>query len=303
MLVNAKVLNGLFVNFLTLFNKAFDETPAVWSKIAMHVMSKSKANDYGWISAFPMMREWIGEKYYKVLEAFSYTIFNKPYEATVVVKRDDIDDDELGIYGPMAKETGLAAKEWPDELVLPLVSKGFTTQGFDGQYFFDTDHPLTEDTVYSNKGTKKLKAGTLAEVEASFGAAMLVMKTLKSPEGRSLNLKPDLLLVPPALETVANLIVKTEKFNNGEPNPYKDSVEVLSDNRLTSATAWFLLVTKRAIKPFIFQERKKPVFVQQTDPESTGVFDKAEFKFGVESRGNAGYGLPQLAYGSDGTVE
>ena len=302
MIVNAVNLKGMFVNLLTLFNKAFEGAPTIWNQIAMHVISTSRANDYGWLSGFPKMREWIGEKYFKRLEAFGYTITNKPFEATVEVRRDDIDDDNLGIYGAQASAAGESARQWPDELVLPLVSAGFTKQCFDSQYYFDTDHPIGENDTYSNKGTKVLKVGTLAEAEASYGVAVLAIKGFKDAEGRSLNLVPDTLLVPPALEVTAKLLVEAEKYDNNQPNPYRNTVKVLVDARLTSATAWFLLVTKGQIKPFIFQERKKPKFVSQTNPEADDVFNKAVYKYGVESRGNAGYGLPQLAYGSDGTV-
>ena len=301
MLVNAVNIKGMFVNLLTLFNKAFDGAPTVWNKIAMHVISTGSANDYGWLSEFPKMREWIGEKYMKSLEAFGYTIKNKDFEATIMVKRPHIEDDNLGIYAPMASAAGESARQWPDELVIPLVSSGFTTQCHDGQYFFDTDHPIG-DTVFSNKGTKQLKAGTLAEAQASYGVAKLAIKTFKDAEGRPLGLVPDVLLVPPALEDTAKLLMTTEKFDNDQPNPYRNEAEIIVDARLTDPAAWFLLVTKRPIKPFIFQERKKPMFVSQTNMDSDDVFNKAEYKFGVESRGNAGYGLPQLAYGSNGTV-
>ncbi len=58
--------------------------------------------------------------------------------------------------------------------------------------------------------------------------------------------------------------------------------------------SWFLLDTAKPLKPFIFQQRKAPMPVQQTDPEADDVFMRAEYKFGVEARGNAGYGLWQI---------
>ncbi len=302
MLVNAGVIKNIFINLLTTFNKAFEAAPAQWQMVAMKVPSTGKSNDYSWLSRFPKMREWIGEKVFKRLEAFNFSIVNKSFEATVEVHRDDIEDDQLGIYGPMAQEAGFSAKQWPDELVFPLFSQGFVKQGFDGQYFFDTDHPVG-DAVVSNRGTKKLKAGTLAEAMASFGVGRLAMQKLQDDEGRPLNIMPDTLMVPPALEATAKVIAEAEKFDNGQPNPYRNTVKVVVVPWLTNDVEWYLLVTTRPIMPIIFQERKAPVFVQQTNPESDDVFNKAVFKYGTESRGNAGYGLWQLAYGSTGTVE
>ena len=60
--------------------------------------------------------------------------------------------------------------------------------------------------------------------------------------------------------------------------------------------------TTKPVKPFIYQERKKPDFVQQTDPQADDVFMRRKFKFGAEARAAGGYGFWQLAYGSDGSV-
>lgn len=303
MLVNKDNLNGVFVNLKTTFNKAFEAAEANWPKIAMLVPSTSSSNDYKWLSLFPKMREWIGEKAVKSLAAFKYEIFNKDYEATVAVKRNDIEDDNLGIYGPVAQDAGFSAKQWPDELVIALVNNGFAALCYDGQYFFDADHPVGDPAAsVSNKGTAKLKFDTLANAQASYGAARTAVRKMKDDEGRPLNLVPNVLLVPPALEDTANALMTNDRLEDGKPNPYKGTATVVVDARLSSDTAWFLLVTSRPVKPFLFQQRKAPAFVQQTDMSSDDVFNKGEYKYGAEARGNAGYGLWQMAYGSDGSV-
>jgi len=300
MLVNKASISAVFTGLKTTFNNAFDTVPSQWGDVAMRIPSTTSQNDYAWLSTFPKMREWVGDKVVKALEAGKYTIVNKSFEATVSVRRDDIEDDNLGIYGPQAQMAGYSAKQWPDEIVFDLVNKAFGQECYDGQYFFDTDHPVGGASV-SNKGTAALTCATQAAVTASFGAARTAMLTLKDEEGRPLNVTPDTLLVPPALEPIALAIVNNERLEDGKINPYKGMVKVIVSPRLTSATAWYLLDTKKPVKPFIFQERKAPVFVQQTGEENDDVFMRAEFKFGTESRGNAGYGLWQLAWGSTGT--
>jgi phage major head subunit gpT-like protein len=299
MLVNKSSLTAVFTALKTTFNNAFAAAPSVWDKIAMKVTSTTGQNDYAWLSAFPKMRKWVGEKVVKSLEAFKYTIVNNAYEATIAVKRDDIEDDNLGIYGPQAQMAGFSAKQWPDELIMELVNGGFTNLGYDGQYFFDTDHAVAGASV-SNKGTAALSVATQAAVIASYGAARTAMMSFKDDEGRPLNITPNVLLVPPALEAIALAIVNNDRLDDGKTNPYKGTAQVVVDGRLTSSTAWFLLDTTKPVKPFIFQERKAPVFVSQTSEENDDVFSKAEYKFGSESRGNAGYGLWQLGYGSTG---
>lgn len=306
LLVNKETLNNLFISLKTTFNNAFDAAPSTWQKIAMKVPSTTGQNDYAWLSKFPRMRKWLGEKVVKALEGAKYTIVNNDWEATVEVDRNDIEDDQLGIYGPQAQMAGESAKQLPDEIVSDLVNLGMTTVCYDGQYFFDTDHPVrqADGTVVSvsNKGQKVLSVATQAAAQASLGAAETAMMEFKDDEGRPLNIQPNILLVPPALKATANTLMTADRLEDGKPNPFKGSYEVVVDARLTSRTAWFLLDTKKPVKPFIYQERKAPVFVQQTDPQADDVFNRKKFKFGAEARAAGGYGFWQLGYGSDGTV-
>lgn len=69
-----------------------------------------------------------------------------------------------------------------------------------------------------------------------------------------------------------------------------------------SGTPWFLLCTKRAIKPLIYQEREKFEFVAKDDPNDDNVFWKKEFIYGVDGRCNVGFGFWQFAWGSRQTL-
>jgi phage major head subunit gpT-like protein len=126
------------------------------------------------------------------------------------------------------------------------------------------------------------------------------MMSFKDDEGRPLNITPNILMVPPALEATANLLVNSPKLADDTPNPYNGTAKVLVNPRMTSSTAWMLLDTTKAVKPFIYQERKKPVFVSQTDMNADDVFSRAEYKFGAEARAAGGYGFWQTAFGSTG---
>ena len=129
------------------------------------------------------------------------------------------------------------------------------------------------------------------------------MMSLIDENGKPLNVVPDLLVVPPQLEKAALEILRADLDVNGSSNIYKDSVDLVVAPYLAGhPTAWYLLDTKKPVKTFIFQRRKAPVFVAKDSPDDENVFMKKEFLFGVDSRDNAGYGLWQLAYGSDGTV-
>jgi len=301
---NAKqVLTHLFTGFKTTFNKSFSETETTWQRIATEVPSQSKAENYAWLGKFPKLREWFGDKVIKRLEGYGYTITNRSFESTVAVHKHEIQDgDILGlpiIFASMGEE----AKQFPQDIVFEALTTGFVNKCFDGKTFYATDHPVGDKkkSTFSNKLTKKLSWASLAEADASFGAAKTMMTSLKDENGRSLKIKPDLLVVPPALESVATALMTAAKFADGTENIYKGNAEVLVDASLATDTEWHLLSTKKVIKPIIWQIREKANLVSQTDIESSDLFNRGEYLFGVEARGEAGYSLPHLAVGSTGT--
>lgn len=304
MIVNKGALDGVFFNLKTTYNRALQAAEPEWPKIAMKVTSTSSENRYKWMERFPAMRKWVGDKVVKQMKGQGYTLINDDFEATVEVDRNDIEDDTLGIYGPEAEMAGYSAAHLPDELVFDLVNAAFVELGYDGQPFFDTDHPIGKKDgstgSASNKGTVALSFATLAAAQASFGAARTALRKMKDDEERPLNIKPSILLVPPALEDTAKALMSVERLEDGKPNPYKGAAEVVVSSRLTSDTAWFLLDTTKPVKPFIYQERKAAVFVSQTDMSSDNVFLKKTYLYGAEARGAAGFSFWQMAFGSTG---
>jgi phage major head subunit gpT-like protein len=63
-------------------------------------------------------------------------------------------------------------------------------------------------------------------------------------------------------------------------------------------SAWFLLDTARAIKPFIFQLRRGVQLVRMDREDNEHAFMRKKYRYGVDYRGAAAYGLWQLAYAS-----
>lgn len=66
-----------------------------------------------------------------------------------------------------------------------------------------------------------------------------------------------------------------------------------------SGPYWYLLCTKKAVKPILFQKRKDYQFIPRTRPDDPSVFDKNEFVFGVDARVAAAPGMWQFIYASN----
>lgn len=296
MIINQQSLNGIYRSFKVIFNQAFGEAESHHQKIATVIPSTTREENYKWLGKIPRMREWLGERVVKNLAGHGYTVQNKDWESTIAVDRNDIEDDSIGVYNPLVQDMANAAKTHPDDLIFNLLMVGFTNLGYDGQYFFDTDHKDGDGPLQSNKGTEKLS-------DASYSAAYAQMMAIADENGDPLGIKPNLLAVAPQNREAALKILKAENNANGETNVNRDSAELLIVPRLAKTpNAWFLLDTSKPIKPLIFQQRKQPNFVALDNPDDWNVFMKKEFVYGVDSRDNAGYGLWQQAYGSTGEV-
>ena len=133
-----------------------------------------------------------------------------------------------GLFKPSLSEMGHLARNHPEELVFGLLASGFAAPCYDGQFFFDADHPQ--------------------------------------------------------LDTSGNKI-SVSNFQSG------------------SSPAWYLLDTSRAVKPLIWQERETYDFQSLTASNDPHVFFNDEYVYGVRARVNAGFGLWQLGFGSQDTLD
>ena len=231
MIINSQSLDLVEKGFKTVYTEAFLEADTNWDKVAMTVPSSGRDETYGWMGQFPQFREWIGPRHVNGLEAHSFTIVNKDFESTVAVPRNHILDDRLGVFKPAFSQMGYLARQHPEELIMGLLANGFSTTCYDGQNYFDTDHPVAAN----HDGTG-------------------------------------------ATTNVANY-----DDNGGDTTP----------------PAWYLLDTRDAIRPFIFQERTQPEIEAKENPaQSDHVFIKDQYLYGTRYRCNAGFGFWQKAFKS-----
>lgn len=159
MIINRSNLDNLFTAYSAAYQGALGAYQSQWAQVATEVPSATKENTYAWLGKFPKLREWIGDRVLKSIEADGYRIVNKKFEATVQVIADDIEDDSHGVYTPMFAEMGNAAARHPDEIVFGLLKQGFDAKCYDGQNFFDTDHPVRRNGVEVSVSNMQAGAG------------------------------------------------------------------------------------------------------------------------------------------------
>jgi phage major head subunit gpT-like protein len=302
MILTPSGLNFLFTELKGDYDLGYKNRPNHWEQIALRIPSNTASNTYAWMAELPGFREWIGPRVFHNLATRRYEVINKDWEDSFEIPRNQIDDDQAGLYSQRSQLLGQAAGRLWDDLVFDALQAGTTATCFDGQYFFDTDHPVNVDDpgagTYSNSVTATdLTAANLAVISAA-------MMEFKGESGRSMEVVPDLLIVPPQLAIKGgNALAPIMASNNAAiPNVFASGVvtgkplRMLVVPRLANQpTVYYLLATER-MKPIVLQVRKEPQFVQRTDVTMDNVFHRKTYEFGADARGNAGYGLPFTAY-------
>jgi len=143
LVVNAATLQAAQTSFQTLFQGAFDRVTQTYKTIAMVIPSSTSMNSYKWLGQLPGIRKWLGDKVVHNLTAHGYFLENEDFELTVGVKRNDIEDDQLGVYNPLFSNIGDASARHPDQLTWPALVAGFSVgMGFDKVPFFSVAHPV-----------------------------------------------------------------------------------------------------------------------------------------------------------------
>jgi len=139
--INAATLSAVFTGLSTAFNVQLQTTETFYNQVAMTVSSTTSSNEYPRLDELPGFREWIGDRVVHSLSAQTYSIKNREFEKTIGIRRSQIEDDEIGLFAPVAGQFGADAASFPDQLVFPLLKKGNTEKCYDNQNFFDEDHP------------------------------------------------------------------------------------------------------------------------------------------------------------------
>jgi phage major head subunit gpT-like protein len=139
--INSANLDALRVGFQTIFDKEMALASTMWTQVATETMSAAASERYGWLGEVPELRQWVGPRAVNSIKEFDYSIQNVSYEQTIGVQREKIEDDTIGVYASRFKMMGRQTGQKYDKLVFDCLKNGFTTNCYDGQFFFDVDHP------------------------------------------------------------------------------------------------------------------------------------------------------------------
>lgn len=145
MIINSGNLRTLGVGFKASFAMGLGMAQPDHLDIATVVNSTTGKEEYGWLGQVPGMREWLGDRVIQNIATHDYTIKNRDFELTIGVPRNNINDDNIGIYAPLFQEMGRSVTAHPSQICFPLLKAGFALPCYDGQFYFDTDHAVLDE--------------------------------------------------------------------------------------------------------------------------------------------------------------
>lgn len=244
------------------FDKAVSYTTPIYPKIATTFPSNSASERYAMLAAMPQVREWLGERVEESLRAFDQTVTNKLWESTVSIEETDLEDDTIGMYGPIIDELALRASFHPDELlVTDMVTNSWLCMDgvalFSGSHLFGTTD-IDNDLVYTVTADD---AVTTAEMKAAFQQARTTMLGFHDDRDKPL-IQPHpganqwVIMVPLELEQATREALQAALINNTTNIiPDQNSIEIIVNTHLTEGTQFYVFHVGNALRPFIFQAR------------------------------------------------
>lgn len=250
------------------------ETFEAWTKKGQ--LSDFKTAHRVGLGGFPSLRKVREGAEYKYVTTAdnSETIALATYGEIFSITRQAIINDDLNQLTDVPMKMGRAAKATIGDLVYAVLTGNPKLS--DGKALFSSDH-------------KNMATGAIDVTNLDAGRQL--MRVQKEPTtGRTLNIRPAFLLVPTALETVANQTIKSASVkgadvNAGIINPIQNFATVIGEPRLddNSTKSWYLAAAQGmdTIEVAYLNGVELPYIDQQEGFSSDGIATKVRIDAGV----------------------
>ncbi len=279
--------------------------------VSNYFMSDQESETYKWLGQVPAMREWIGGRQAKGFKENGITIENRHFEATLEVLVKEMRRDKTGQIMVRVHELADRTNSHWAKLLSMLILGGESQVCYDGQYFFDTDHPIDGGGTQSNKLTIDISTlptevhgstsvPSVEELQLAILQMVQQLYSFKDEAGEPLNenARSFAVMVPTSLWHVAKAAVAAPVITHGQTNIVKVmdevSLSVAQNPRLTWTDKLAVFRTDGSVKPFIRQE-EDPVRIDAIAEGSELEFKEKKHHYGVDTWRNVGYGFWQHA--------
>lgn len=254
---------------------AYEESPKTFTAWA----KRASASDFKNITRtqlnnFPTLTKVLehGEIQSKTVSEEKETYSLASYAGIVGISRQAIINDDLSAFDRLAAGAGVAAAALESDIVYAILTANAALN--DGVALFHANH--------ANLGTGVINV-------ANLGAGRAAMRKQKAG-GRVLNLRPAFLIVPAALETLAQQYINQGIVpdQGANANPFQNSMGLVVEPRLddTSALVWYMAAQPSLIDTveYCYLDGAEGVYTEtQMGFESEGVKIKVRHDFAAKA--------------------
>jgi phage major head subunit gpT-like protein len=262
-----------------IFDDEFAEIPEVYSSIFHVDSSTHDVERESAITGFSLLEE-TGEgtpiQYEDPVQMYDVSYVHKKYTKGFKVSEELMEDDRYSVIKKKPAALARACRRTTESLAADIFNNAFSSgTGGDGKYLASYIHPRADGgTAQSNASTTGI---TLTET--NLNTALLAMRSQVDDKGMKIGMKADTIVVPPALEKTANILLNSTLRSgtaDNDANYYKGLLKVISWDWLSSSTAWFLLDSSQHELNFFW--RIKPEFKQDNSFDTGMALFKARMR-------------------------
>ena len=248
----------LDVSFRTIYEEAKKQIPTKYQTIYnMETSDRQNVKDSSASGLSKMVKTTEGDAitYEDPLQGYDVTYTHNKWTLGSKISQELWEDDQFSVMKRTPKNLAKAEMRTIETCAADIFNYGRTAGGGglatftagDALALFSTAHTRTDaGATQSNSTTSDL-------AEDSLETALVTMRQTVDNKGQLISIQPDTLIVPPALEKEASILLKSTGRTgtaNNDVNPYQGRLNLVVWDYIGSAvtggsdTAWFVLATQ-----------------------------------------------------------
>lgn len=270
-------------------------------------VTQGTSYEFAFLSAMPKIRKWTGNKQFAQTRANRFNIPIENVEVSTMVSKVDWKLNPNFVGKAIRSFLTGTASNHINQLIVAKLLRGATDTCYDGLPLFSTSHPDGPG------GGAQSNTSTNALTLANYRTAREGMRGLKDERGTNLGIRPDVLLVGPALESRAKEILEARDRivavdSSGAESGTRvaaasvenvsatDGVRIVVDPDIDGVDAtgtstkyyWFLIDSR--YQPMVWAEGEA---LGPTDNTNEYLSTTPDYKFSVEGMAAWGFGVWQ----------
>lgn len=184
-------------------------------------------------------------------QGYDVTYTHQKWAKAISISKEMWDDDRFGVMRRGTQDLAKGKMRTKDQIGADIFNYGFTSGGGGKASFTAGDSVALFSAAHTRTdgGANQSNTDTDDLAEDSLEAALVTMRATLDDKGQLVGINPDTLLVPPALEKEARILLDSSGrvgTANNDVNPYNGRLKLVVWDRLGSAaggsdTAWFVL--------------------------------------------------------------